>query len=354
MQAQKGLSSVGLLIFTLLLWILFAAIFFSNRKSRMNRWGFIAGLFFSCGVLKEYLYFGVVPALLQSYPAIPEAFYTQIYSVMTAILYYLAIPSTVMVAFEFAEIPQRHPQFYQKARFLIFIPALVFGIFVPYTQTRYYQLHLSYYYWAVSAYNWIYGIGITVLLIRTLIRRRLSPDYRQRCWITISILLPLWYWLFSAFLIHSLKLYPYFKAWQGNIVVVFFLLIFFFYHLFNDGIWGARFYRDPMDQPAAQNNVRDNTLFITHALKNELAKIQWASSSLMENASGDQRAQLEIIQHSAQHLERFVKRTRLLTQDITLNTTIFPVTPLLRDCLEHFTVPRGKNLRLHLQAPEMR
>lgn len=318
----------------------------------MNRWGFIAGLFFTCGVFKEYLYFGVVPMLLEQFPTIPGSFYTQIYSVMTAMLYYLAMPSTVMVAFEFAEIPQRHLRFYRYARFLIFIPALLFGLAVPYTQTREYQLHLGIYYLSVSIYNWSYGIWITYLLISTLIRKRLSHDYHQRCWITISILLPLWYWLLTAFLIHSLKLYPYFKVWQGNVFVIFFLLIFFFYHLFHDGIWGARFYRDPMELSSTQNNVRDNTLFITHALKNELAKIQWAASAMAETADPMQAAQLQILQNSVQHLEHFVKRTRLLTQDISLNLIVFPVYPLLKRCLENFISPSGKAITLHLNCPE--
>ena len=56
---QEGLSSVWLLVFTVLLWLLFASIFLSNRKNQMNRWVLVAGIFFSVGVLKEYLYFGV-------------------------------------------------------------------------------------------------------------------------------------------------------------------------------------------------------------------------------------------------------------------------------------------------------
>ena len=134
---QEGLSSVWLLVFTVLLWLLFASIFLSNRKNQMNRWVLVAGIFFSVGVLKEYLYFGVVPSLLDGLPQIPEAFYTGVYSVMTAVLYYLAMPAVVMVALHFADEPRRHPRRYRIIRILDFLPAVLFSLIIPWHQTRY-------------------------------------------------------------------------------------------------------------------------------------------------------------------------------------------------------------------------
>lgn len=347
---QAGMPSVWMLVFTLLLWVLFAAILFSNTKNEMNRWGFIAGIFFSMGVLKEYLYFGVVPSLLVYYPSVPETFYTEVYSVMTAILYYLAMPAVVMVAFHFSDTPLRHPRFYRICRYLIFLPALLFGLAVPYHHTRYYQLNVYSYYLSVSIYNWLYGIWITYLLLHTLYLNRLSHNYRQKALVTVNVLLPMWYWLLTAFLIHSLKLYKFFKVWQGNIFIIFFLLIYFTYHLFQDGIWGTRLYRETYDLKDSHQSVRNNTEYVTHALKNEVTKIQWCASSLLKNAAKEQSGQLELILRSTRHLEKFMEQTRLLANDIVLHPSTFPVYPMLSQCVRDFQAAAFKNIQVHIQC----
>ena len=349
---QKGLPSVWMLVFTLLLWMLFGAILLSNRKGKLNRWGFVAGIFFSVGVLKEYLYFGVVPSLRISFPSVSEDIYTSVYSVMTAMLYYLAMPSVVMLSFHFAELPQRRPRFYNTAKYLVFIPCLLFGLAVPYHKTRYYQLYVLSYYFCVSAYNWLYGIWITYLILAALCRSRLSHNFRQKRLIAVNVLLPMWYWLLSAFLIHSLGLKQFFKAWQGNIVIIAFLLIYFAYHLFQDGIWGLRLYRETYDLQSAPGSVQGSTQFITHALKNEVTKIEWCASSLLEQAGEEQAGQLRIILRSTRHLKAFMERTRLLAQDIRLNLSLFDLYPVLSQCIQDFRPESSKQVRLHLQCAE--
>lgn len=347
---QAGLPSVWMLVFTLLLWVLFAAILFSNRKNELNRWGFVAGIFFSMGVLKEYLYFGVVPSLLIHFPSIPEETYTQVYSVMTAVLYYLAMPSVVMMAFHFADMPQRHPRFFGICKYLIFLPAIGFGVAVPYHQTRYYQLYVYPYYLSIAVYNWLYGIWITFLMLSTLYRRRLSHDYRQKKLITVNVLLPMWYWLTSALLVHSLKLYKLFKLWQANIIIIVFLLVYFTYHLFKDGIWGTRLYRETYDFQDSHQNVRQNTQIVTHALKNEVIKIQWCANSLLKTASKEQEATLQIILRSTKHLEHFMERTRLLAQDILLNPTLFSIYPVLNQCVRDLQASGSQMVEIHVQC----
>lgn len=349
---QKGLPSLWMLVFTLLLWMLFGAILLSNRKGKLNRWGFVAGIFFSAGVLKEYLYFGVVPSLLVWLPSVSEGIYTAVYSVMTAMLYYLAMPAVVMLAFHFAEIPVRCPRFYRTARYLIFLPSLLFGLAVPYHRTRYYQLNVPSYYLCVAAYNWFYGLWITYLLLSTLYRSRLSHNFRQKRLIAVNVLLPMWYWLLSAFLIHSLGLKQLFKAWQGNILIIAFLLIYFAYHLFQDGIWGTRLYRETYDLQSEPGIVRDNTRFVTHALKNEVTKIEWCASAMLEHAGEEDSGQLQIILRSTQHLKAFMERTRLLARDIRLNPSRFLIYPVLSQCIQDIQPESSKRIQLHLQCGE--
>lgn len=339
MSTQAGMPTVWMLIFTLLLWLLFVAILLSNHRSSLNRWGFAAGIFFSLGVLKEYLYFGVAPRLLPDLPALSEELCTQIYSVLTALLYYLAMPSVLMLAFHFSEFPARRPRFFQAARFLVFLPSLLFAWAVPLTQTRYYQLYVPAYYLWAALYNCTYGVLVTILLLCTLHRSRLSYSYRQKSLIAVNVLLPMWYWLLSIFPVHVLGIRSLFKAWQGNILIIAFLVGYFIYHLFRDGIWGSHLTHETYDFESTPGRVRDNAAYVTHALKNELTKIEWAAASLLEDGASGQE-QIGIVLNSVRHLRSFVDQTRLLSRDIQIQISQFPVLPVLEQCAASLRDPQ--------------
>lgn len=339
MNVQAGMPSVWMLIFTLLLWLLFGAILLSNHRSSLNRWGFVAGIFFSFGVLKEYLYYGAAPRLIASSPALSEELCTQIYSVMTAVLYYLAMPSVLMLAFHFSELPVRRPRFYRAARFLIFLPALLFAWAFPPAQTRFYQLYVPAYYLYAALYNCLIGVLVTALFLCTLYRSRLSHSYRQKSLIAVNVLLPMWYWLLSVFPVHVLGLRSLFKAWQGNLLIIAFLLGYFVYHLFRDGIWGSRLTHETYDFQSTPGHVRDNAAYVTHALKNELTKIEWGASALLEDGSAEQE-QVDIILNSVRHLRLFIDQTRLLTRDIRIQTSEFSVLPVLEQCAAALPSPQ--------------
>lgn len=331
-DTQEGLPSTFLLLFTLMLWILFAAILLSNRKSRINQWGFIAGMLFSLGMLKEYLYFGLVPQIAQACPGIPDSVFDRIYSVMTAVLYYWCTPCTMILAFHFGELPARRPRLYAVCRFLVFVPCLIWGLAVPYQETRHYQLLVSVYFVSITVYNWIYGIGVTLLMLSTLYRERLSSRFQQKKFIAVTTLLPLWYWLVTDLLFHSLRLRGLFKAWQGNLLIVGFLLIYFNYHIFRSGIWGCRLYRVEYDPLQDTGQIHRTTGFVNHALKNELVKLEWCTHSLRQQLPED-TAELRIMENSTRHLQEFLKRSSLLSRNIFLQCCIFPVYPVLERCI---------------------
>lgn len=350
-DTQEGLPSAWLLLFTLMLWTLFAAILLSNRKSRINQWGFISGMLFSLGVLKEYVYFGLVPQIAGAWPDIPADIYQGIYSVMTAILYYWCMPCTLVLAFHFGELPARRPRLYAVCRILVFVPGLIWGLAVPYQDTRYYQLAVPAYFPAATVYNWIYGIGVTLLMLMTLYRERLSARFQQKKFIAVTTLLPLWYWLITALLFHSLRLRRLFKAWQGNFLIVGFLLIYFGYHIFRSGIWGSRLYRVEYDPLQDTGQIHRNTGFVNHALKNELVKLEWCAHSLRQQFPED-TAELRIIENSARHLQEFIKRSSVLSRNIFLQCRAFPVYPVLEWCIREAGVKFSqRKLHWELECP---
>lgn len=328
----KGLSSAGLLLFSLLIWLLFTAILLSNRRSKLNQWSFFTGMLFSTGVWKEYFYYGLVPVLRDHFPGIQERLYMEIYSVLTAILFYWCMPCVMILVFYYCTLSEVCPKFFSTVRYFVFLPAVVWGIFIPYSQTRYYQMYVPMYYPLITLYNWAYGLVITVLILVTLYKKRLASSFQQKKFIAVTILLPMWYWLITALLIHALRLWQFRKAWQGNLLVIIFLLFYYVFHLFRDGIWGCRLYRmmyDPMKDPV---QIHKSTEFINHTLKNELVKIDWCIHSLRQNLP-EAPTELTIIENSTRHLQEFLKRSSFLSGNIYLQYKTFSIYPVLLQCV---------------------
>ncbi len=73
----------------------------------------------------------------------------------------------------------------------------------------------------------------------------MSAHYHQRRLAAASLLVPLWFWLVSAFPYHALGIPNLSKLWQVNLIVVLFVLLYFLYHAFRDGIWGFAFAGKP-------------------------------------------------------------------------------------------------------------
>lgn len=349
-STQNSLPGIFILFFTIVTWILFFSIYFSNRHSGVNRWGFLGGMCFSSGVFKEYLYFSIVPSLTTAYPQIDPAIYTQVYSVMTAILYYFAMPCLMILTFYFHGISKElSPRNFRRLRYLVFVPCILFGIFVPYWDTRYYQVYVFPYYLTVSAYNWTYGVIITFLILRTLYQERLHFNFHQKKMIAITILLPMWYWLITAFLFHSLRLSFLFKAWQGNLFIICFLLIYYFYHVFRDGIWGMRLKREHYDWLSENQLMERNTAYIEHALKNELSKIAWCAEAL-NNRFEEPIEELDIITRSTDHLKGFLNKSHMMSMDFILNVTAFPLRPVLEQCVKDCPLPKDSHISFDISC----
>ena len=333
----QGFPPIVLLIFTILIWILFLSIFLSNHQNKQNRWCFVAGMIFSLGAFKEYLLYGMMPVLTKHFPGIPEAAYYCVYSWMTAVLYYFAMPSVAMLSLYFSSFDQRNPKVFQRLKYLIFAPGVLTGFIVPYWETRNYQLNVKSYFIYAGIYNWIYGIFITWLLLSTLYRTRQSFAYKQKEMVSINVLLPMWYWLITVFAFHILRMRPLFKAWQGNIFVILFLLGYFVIHVFQDGIWGTRVNLERYDWTKNTQAIQRNADYVSHALKNELAKIKWCAQIISEQPGMENSRELQIIRHSTDHLEEFLQKTRLQSKDITLQITRQEMKPFLERCIAEFS-----------------
>ena len=91
------------MVLTVFMWVFSLLIFISNRKSSTNRWCSLGIIIFSLGGLKEYFLFSLAPSLAaKGVLSLPAA--EKVYSVLTAILYYMAMPAVLIFVLNFQKI----------------------------------------------------------------------------------------------------------------------------------------------------------------------------------------------------------------------------------------------------------
>lgn len=309
-----GIPGELLLVLTILIWAIFAMILWSNAKSRLNIWCFCSGMMFSVGALKEYLFYTLGPVLIEK--GIWSAGFSEIlYSLLSAAFYYFAMPAVLIFCLYFYRLESTCPRLFRALRLLVYLPGIVLAILFPCTQTLYFQQSPAFCL-TVGIYNWCYGLVGTGILLHALREERMSAHFRQRRLAAAGLLVPLWFWLISAFPYHALGIPNISKLWQVNLIVVLFVLLYFLYHAFRDGIWGIRFRRETYDWNSGNRVLQKNAQYVGHALKNDLSKIEWCTDFLA--AQGASAREVDILRRSAAHLQQFISRTQLYSEKISL------------------------------------
>ncbi len=333
-----------MLLFTILIWVLYILILVSSPRNKVNQWCCICGCFLGLGVLKEYLYYGGFLAGMEvHFWKLEYAADELTNSVMTAMLYYLAMPCGVICSFYFSRLNRRFPRCFPFLCAVVFLPALVFSVIYPWWKVREIPDVIPQAYTIVAVYNLSYGVLMTVLIIGTLVKERRSFLFRQRRIVSVLGLLPLWYWLITIFVFRLAGIDRFDKAWQGNAVIICGLLAYYLYHLFHDGIWGMRLNREHFDWSDETEQISRDNGYISHMLKNEMSKIRLSTHLIREAGNGNIGDELDIIDRSVSHIEEYVRRSNEYTGKIHLEPEDVDICELIRETAkEQTTVWGGK------------
>ena len=253
---MDGLPGEMLLVLAFLLWLVFGLILVSNPRNPLNQWCFASGMLFSVGALKEFIFYTLGPKLVWR-GIWTVAFSNTLYSVLRAVFYYLTMPTVVVFCLYFHRLDQTNRRLFRHLRPMVYLPALAMAIIFPCTRILSFQ-HETAFCLAVGIYNWCYGLAGTGILIHVLISERLSANFRQRSLAAVSLLVPLWFWMLSAFPYHALGIPNLSKVWQLNLVVILFVLFYYIYHAFRGGIWGIRFRRETYDWSSGKQVLQKN------------------------------------------------------------------------------------------------
>ena len=325
----NGLPNVALLLFTMLIWGLYSMILVSSPRNKVNQWCFIGGILLSVGVLKEYIYYGGFLAGRQTelLGVVYEAD-ELLNSILTAVLYYIAMPCAVICGLYFAKLDKRFPRAFHVAELALFLPVLVFCVVYPWSQTRVIPQTNDKAYTIVAVYNLIYGVLVTIPIAVTLVRERNSNSFRQRRLVSVIVLLPLWYWLITVFGFHLLGLENLYKVWQGNVVIILCLFFYYLYHLFHEGIWGMRLSREHFDWSEETVKMPENTRYLIHMLKNEMAKMRLGTQFIRELEIPGADDELDILERSIAHIEKFTQKSTDYTGEIHMEPELTDIRKL--------------------------
>ncbi len=331
-MVEQGLPVTFLLLFTVLIWVLHLMILLSSPGNKVNQWCCITGILLSLGVWKEYIYYGgFFSGVCTCFMGVRYQVDELINSVLTAVLYYLAMPCGVLCGLYFGSMEQRRPRVFQVLRVVVFLPALVFAIIYPWSQTKAIIKTHEEAFMVISIYNLLYGLFMTVLVVVTLVRERKSCQINQRRFIAVYVLLPLWYWLLSIFPVHMLKIEKLYKLWQGNVLIIFGLLFYYLYLLFHKGIWGLRLNRQYFDWSEDKVQLPEDIRYIIHMLKNETAKLRLGTQFIRELGIPETEDELDILDRSVTHIEEFIRRSNLCSGDIQLEPECIDIKALFEE-----------------------
>ena len=338
--SHQGIHGLYLMIFTLSIWAVFSLVLIANPHNKLNQWCFLTGLILSIGTLKEFLYYELGGLFASPVAhAIPD----WAYSILSGCLYFWAMPCGLVFGLYFSHADLNKPNRFFIKQLLCFVPALLMIFIFPLTKILYYQSTAAFCL-TVAIYNWLYGIVLTFILVRTMQKEHLSAHHRQRMLAATSLLLPLWFWLIMAFPYHAIGLKGFSKAWQLNLLIILIVLLFIFYHATHEGIWGIRFRKERYDWSTGEKMLQKNVHYVEHALKNDLAKIAWSADLLAQE--NPQSKEINIIRQSVTHLERFIARTQMYSDKITLKPQFCDVAQIFSELSENIILPDCQHLKI--------
>ena len=339
------------MLFTILIWVLALLIYLSSPKNKANKCCAINAAICSLGTLKEY-YLDLVPLLEKQYSqGINPEIYTAVYSVMTAIVYHLAMPTGLLFMFYFCSYDKRYPHQFKLLKVGIFLPSLILIFIYNPLKTTWYQHNDRVFWYVFTAYNVGYGIYYTYLMLSAIFSERNSQARKQKRLVAILLLPAIWFCLITTLIIHSLGISELFKLWKGNILILGGAILFYIVMAFKEGIMGIRLRSENYRWNSDMLLINKNVQFTGHLIKNETAKIEWCLENLQNKYLQSSIAAPEeilIIRRSITHLKNFNLKATLYSGSITINEHKWPLKEILTQCVELNRNYLGKSLSINI------
>lgn len=335
-----------LLIFTIFILLISVVMLQSNPKQPANRWCFAAGCIFTVGAFKEYLY-SELGVILIEYGWLTQQRLGQIYYGMTMVQCCFAMPTMMMFCLYFCEVDKKHPRLFRVLCILNYLSAVL--ILPTYWKNDFSEFNVANACSLESAfYNVIYCVMQSVLLIRKIVKERKNAEFRQKTVWAVCVMVMTDFWIITGFPYQKLGIASSDDLWMQNELMIAAVVIFLLIRMCHGGIFGLQLRLERNDQQENAKNLRKNTWYINHALKNELSKIEW-SLQILER-KGVSKEDLSIIRNSTEHLKNFVHETKLYSDQITLSESLCSVQELFAEAQEDLKKRDSKIPEIQIRA----
>lgn len=342
------------MVFTILIWVLALLIYLSSPKNKANKCCAINAAICSLGTLKEYYYFDLVPFIeRQLGQGISPEIYTAIYSVMTAIVYHLALPTGLLFMFYFCSFDKRYPNQFKLMKLAVFLPSLILVFVYNPLKMTWYQHNDRVFWYVFTVYNVGYGIYYTYLMLSVIFSERDSQARKQKRLVAILLLPAVWFCLITTFIVHSLGINELFKLWKGNIFILGGAILFYIVMAFREGIMGLRLRSENYHWNSDMLLINKSAQFTRHLIKNETAKIEWCLENLQNKylqSSLPIPEEIVIIERSIAHLKNFNLKVSLYSGAILMNEQEWPLKDILAHSVELNRNYLGKSVTINVNC----
>ena len=313
---MEGIFSIALILLAFLF-------YFSNRGSLINRWCAFYLATASIGVIKEAFLYQAIPWVQSVWgDVIREDIYLAVYSVLTWISYSFAVPILFVAGLYFYGLNNTNPKALSVIKAAIFIPAAVLSFVYAPIHFRTYQLGDPMFWTVYSAYNLGLGIAVIGLILKGIRIEKSAEMKRQKVLFSVIVLPASIYALISIFVVHSLGLERWFKAWQWNVVIVCINLVIFVVMAFKNGFLGLKLSAQIYDWDSNMDLIGKGADYTNHMLKNQTSKMELCIEQLKQQfAAGDDQElpeEIAILSRSISALKYYIDRMKRHSQTIRL------------------------------------
>jgi len=322
--------------FSIVMLALVILFYLSNPRMKVNQWFFAAGIFFWLGVVKQAIMFEIIPLLHNTLGlAGLDSFFSPIHSLLTWVIYTLALPTTTIGGLYFGYVDKTHPHYLRWLMPAMYVPGLVITFFYNPLLFGVYQLDSLPFWITYSAYNLIFAAVLTLLAARgSRIDRRKGAQTKQknqRKRVALVLLPSLYYWFISIFIPRLVERSDLFDLWQLGVFIMIVSICVFIVSALKDGFMGLRLVSQNYNwntSTSLMGLINMNAEYANHFLKTQITNMNLSMHLLREHCSekemdAEAAEYLNILERSISSIEGYFDRVRSHSQIIRLKDEAF-------------------------------
>jgi len=319
--------------------ILVILFYLSNPRNKVNQWCTIAGLFFWLGIIKEAILYDIIPVVSFAFGwENLEVSYIPVHSILTWIIYNFATPAMAIAAFHMGDNNSVRPKYtpYLKLAMFSAVPFLL--IFFNPLRFHEYQFYDKAFWLTFTIYNFFFSFAVAYFVIRNTVIETNKSLKLQKKQVGLILLPPLYFWLFTIFIVNLFEFNNLIDLWMVNLFIVLVCLVIIIKQSFQVGFMGLKLVGQNYDWNTNMKLANLSAEFTSHFLKNQISKMELCVDNIatdyFEPGSGvEVPEEVTILCNSISSLKSYSNKIMQHSQNIRLHEGSYRIYDLLTDAL---------------------